>query len=461
MEAKEVANIVSTAKEYYWPHFAHDASWFDLSTSIIASAEGPYMVDLQGNRLLDVSSAGGPYILGANHPEVMEAMFKQLKKVPGPCAPSFASTPALILLAEKLASISPGNMKYTIFSSNGTDANETAIKIARNYWKLKGQGSKYKIIGRTRGYHGISLGTSAVSGHIFRRTPFEPLMGGVFHISAPFCYRCPYNMIHPECGMQCAQELRRTIEFEHPSTVACFIAEPTIGGGGVIPPPPGYMKMVRGICDEYDVLMICDEVINGFGRSGYWFDSEKQGVVPDMLTMGKGIAAGCGPLAGTHVKPEIYEPFAGTKVLQHGYTYGGMGYLAAAGLAGIEYIENNNLLARVRDLEPKIRKELEMIQNDSPIVGDVRVNGTMVALELVKDKKTKDQFPANEPYQGNLAVCQLAGQVGFQNGVLMMCSPWYGNIFLYLLPLNIKDEELDKIFNTTAIVLREIEKKFL
>jgi putrescine aminotransferase len=388
-------------------------------------------------------------------------MIAQIKKAASPGPSMFAPTPPLILLAEKLASISPGNMKYTIFGSNGTDANETAFKIARNYWKLKGQVGKYKVISLIRGYHGMGLGTGSASGHTFRRTPFEPLAAGFVHINAPFCYRCPYDMSHPDCGLQCAQELRRAIAFEHPSTVACFIAEPTIGGGGCIPSPPGYMKIIREICDENDVLMISDEVITGFGRSGKWFDSDKNGVVPDMITMGKGISAGCGPLAGVHVGPELYEPFIGKSALQHGYTYGGMGYLAAAGLAGIEYIEKNNLLARVQELESKIRRAMGTIQNDSSIAGDVRVNGTMAAMELVKDRQTKESFPADEPYQGNLAVSQLAAQVGMRNGVLLTCSPWYGNILMYLLPLNVKDEELDMIFGASAEAVKEVEKKFL
>jgi adenosylmethionine-8-amino-7-oxononanoate aminotransferase len=221
------------------------------------------------------------------------------------------------------------------------------------------------------------------------------------------------------------------------------------------------MKMIREICDENDVLMISDEVITGFGRSGKWFDSEKNGVVPDMITMGKGISAGCGPLAGVHVKPELYEPFIGTNALQHGYTYGGMGYLAAAGLAGIEYIEKNNLLARVQELEPMIRQAMETIQDGSSIVGDIRVNGTIAAMELVKDRKTKESFPADEPYRGNLAVSHLVAQIGMQNGVLLTCSPWYGNIMMYLVPLNLTDEELDIIFSATTKAVEEVELRFL
>jgi len=456
MKSSEIDKLVSTAKEYLWPAFGRDTSVFGTPVSIIKSGEGRHIVDSFGNRLLETMSCGAASPLGFNLPELVEAVIDQIKKVNVTTPAMFAPTEPVIWLAEKIASISPGDMKYTIFVSNGTDANETAIKIARQYWKIMGKGTKYKIIHRYPGdYHGISLGTSSASAHPFRRIPFEPLMAGFIAIHAPNCYRCPYNLTCPECDLLCAQELRKVIEFEDPSTIACFMVETTNTGLGMIPSPPGYMKMIRDICDEYEILLIVDEVITGFGKSGFWFDSEKHGIVPEMISMGKGICWGCGALAGTHVKSKIAEAFTGKNVLQHGYTFGGMGYLAAAGLAGINYVEKHKLLDRVKEMSARLSKELGEIKDKSRIVGDVRVNGVLTGIELVKNKKTKELFP------DRFAVANLVHKVGRENGVLFACNTWYGDIIWLVPQLNMTDEELNLVFKALKKALIEVEKQFL
>ena len=455
MKPEEVDKLVSVAREYLWPTFGRDASFFGLPISIVRSGEGRHIIDSFGNRLLETNACGAAVSLGFNLPEIMEAVSDQMKKVINTTPNSFAPTEPVVWLAEKLASISPGSLKYTIFSSNGSDANETAIKIARHYWKIVGKGTKYKVIHRYPGdYHGMSLSTASASGHPFRRVPYEPLMAGFIAIHAPNCYRCPYNLTCPECSLLCAQELRQVIEFEDPSTVACFITESTNTGLGIIPPPPGYMKMIRDICDEYEILLIADEVITGFARSGFWFECEKYGIVPDMIAMGKNLSWGCGPLAGTHVKSEIAEVFTGKNTLQHGYTFGGMGYLAAAGLAGINYVEKHNLLARASEIGDKMARELGAIKDKSPVVGDVRVSGALVGMELVKDKATKEMFA------DRLAVANLVTKVGRDNGVLFNCSTWYGDIIWLLVALTMADEELILVFNAIDKAVAEVEKQF-
>lgn len=450
-----VDKLVSTAKEYLWPAFGRDASFFDLPVSLIRAGEGRHIIDSFGNRLLETMSCGAAASLGFNLPELVEAVFEQMKKIINTTPNLFAPTEPVVWLAEKLAAISPGSLKYTIFSSNGSDANETAIKIARHYWKIMGKGTKYKVIHRYPGdYHGMSLSMSSASGHVFRRVPFEPLMAGFIAIHAPNCYRCPYNLTCPECDLLCAQELRKVIEFEDPSTVACFITESTNTGLGIIPPPPGYMKAVRDICNEYEILLIADEVITGFARSGFWFECQKHDIVPDMLAMGKNLSWGCGPLAGTHVKSEIAEVFTGRNTLQHGYSFGGMGYLAAAGLAGIEYVEKHNLLARASEIGDKMSRELDALKEKSAVVGDVRVNGALVAVELVKDKVTKEIFP------DRVAVANLVNRIGRDNGVLFNCSTWYGDIILLLVALTMTDEELGLVFRVLGKAVAEVERQF-
>ncbi len=456
MKPEEVEKLVSTAKEYLWPAFGRDASFFDLPVSLIDSGEGRYITDSFGNRLLETMSCGAAASLGFNLPELMEAVSGQMKKILNTTPNLFAPTEPVVLLAEKLAAISPGSLKYTIFSTNGSDANETAIKIARQYWKIMGKGTKYKIIHRYPGdYHGMSLSMSSASGHLFRRAPFEPLMAGFVAIHAPNCYRCPYNLTCPECDLLCAQELGKVIEFEDPSTIACFITESTNTGLGIIPPPPGYMKMIRDICDKYEILLIADEVITGFARSGFWFECEKHGIVPDMLALGKNLSWGCGALAGTHVKSEIAETFTGKDTLQHGFTFGGMGYLAAAGLAGIAYVEKHNLLTRASEIGDKMSRELGAIKDKSAVVGDVRVSGALIGVELVKDKATKEIFA------DRAAVANLVNKVGRDNGVLFSCSTWYGDIIWLLVALTTTDEELDIIFNAVKKAVAAVEKQFL
>jgi len=450
-----VDKLVATAKEYLWPAFGRDSAFFDLPMSLISAGEGNYIIDSFGNRLLETNSCGAAASLGFNHPVLMAAMKKQMDRIANTTPNLFAPTEPVVWLSEKLAQISPGSLKYTIYSSNGSDANETALKIARHYWKIMGKATKYKVIHRYPGdYHGMSMSVSSASGHIFRRTPFEPLMAGFVAIHAPNCYRCPYDLTCPQCNLLCAEELRKVIEFEDPSTVACFITESTNTGFGIIPPPPGYMKRVSEICDRYEVLLICDEVITGFARSGFWFECEKQGIVPDMLALGKNLSWGCGPLAGTHVKSEIAEVFTSKNTLQHGYTFGGTGYLAAAGVAGIEYVEKHNLLARATEIGKIMARDLGAIKKKSAIVGDVRADAGLIAVELVKDKATKALFP------DRAAVAGVVGKMGRENGVLFNCSTWYGDIIWMLVSLTMTNDELGMIVSALDKAVAAVEKQF-
>jgi taurine-pyruvate aminotransferase len=453
-ESSEV--LISKAKKHLWPHFGHDATFFDGPMSIIRSAEGRTVTDILGNRYLESNSCGTANVLGFNLPEILEAIHEQINRIGNTTPNAFAPTEPLVLLAEKIASFYPGKLTHTLFSSNGTDANETALKIARQYWKIIGKGTKYKTISRyPRGYHGMSLNTLSASGHSFRRTAFEPLVAGFIHIHAPVCYRCPFNLCYSSCGLLCAQELRQVIEYEDPSTIACFIGEQTFGGGGIIPPPPGYMKLIREICNEYEILLILDEVVTGFGKTGTWFECEKYDIVPDMITMGKCLSWGTGPLSGTRVKSEIAEVFVGKNVMQHGYTFGGMGYLAAAGLAGIDYVQKHRLLERASDIGVKMTIELEQIKENSKVVGDVRVNGVLAGVELVQDKPSKKMF------DNRSAVSELVEKLGRENGVILNCFASYGNIINLCIPLTMTDDEMAMVVKAIGKAVAGVEERLL
>jgi adenosylmethionine-8-amino-7-oxononanoate aminotransferase len=449
-------DLVRLAQRFYVSGFGRSETFHAAPGAILASADGNYGTDIWGNRLFDTESCASACYLGFGLPAVMHAVREEMDRVPS-TTPLFVPTPPLLRLAEKVASISPGDLTYSVFGTNGTDATEGAVKLARQYWKVMGKGGKYKVLHRTPGdYHGMSLAMVSASGHTFRRAPYEPLMGGFVGFHAPNCYRCPYEKTYDECRLLCARELERTIQFEDPDTVACLITENTNTGLGIVPPPPGYMEMVRETCTRYDVLLIADEIITGIAKSGAWFESERRGIVPDMLCIGKSISAGVGPLALTHIREGIGRALVECSNVHHGFTYGGLSYLAAAGLAGLHYVETHDLMARARELERMTQARLGPLVDESPIVGDVRTTGSLQGIELVRDKESKQRF--EKPRE----VAALIADVGRRHGVLLSCQfPHYGNIITMFLPLTTTDEEHGMICDAIEDAVAQVEKSFL
>ena len=454
-EREHADTLTRLAREYYVSGFAKGRSYYDKPGSIIASTEGNYAIDVLGNRLFDTESCASASYLGFGLPEVMDALKSELARIPS-TTPLFVPTEPLLRLAEKLASLSPGDLKYSIFECNGTDATEGAIKIARQYWKACGKGGKYKVLHRVPGdYHGMSLGMSSASGHTFRRAPYEPLMGGFVSFNAPNCYRCPFEKTYPECRLLCARELERVIDFEDPDTIACVITECTNTGLGIVPPPEGYMEVIRDTCTRYGVLLVVDEIITGLAKSGAWFESEKRGIVPDILCIGKSISAGCGALAVTHMRDEIGQVIVETENMHHGFTYGGLAYLAAAGLAGLEYVEKHGLVERAREIGTITGTRLRSFAAQSAIVGDVRINGAIQGIELVRDKETKARF--DDPR----AVTSMVNEVGREHGVLLTCQfPHYGNTITMYLPLTSTNAELSMVCDAIEDAVKRVEKTY-
>jgi adenosylmethionine-8-amino-7-oxononanoate aminotransferase len=447
--------LVGLAREYYVSGFGRGEDFYGRPGSIIESAQGHYATDIFGNRLLDTETCASACYLGFGRAEVMSALRSEMERMPS-TTPLFVPTAPLLELGEKLASISPGNLKYSVFSANGTDATEGGIKIARQYWKALGKSGKYKVLHRVPGdYHGMSLAMVSASGHTFRRAPYEPLMTGFISFNAPYCYRCPFEKSLPDCRLLCARELERVIQFEDPETISCVITENTNTGLGIVPPPPGYMQLVRDICTRYGVLLVVDEIITGVAKTGAWFESEKHGIAPDILCIGKAISAGCGALAVTHISEPVGRVLVENSNVHHGFTYGGLGYLAAAGLAGIEYVEKHGLLARARQMELMFTERFQMLTSQSRVVGDVRASGALQGIELVMDKGTKQKFPDPK------AVAAFIGAVGREHGVLLNCQfPHYGNIITMYLPLTITDEELNLVYDSIEDAVTRVEKTF-
>ena len=458
MPEPTASSLRETAKSFLWPTFGKDPSFFDSAASIITSGRGSMITDVDGGQYLDASSSAFASTLGFNHPHVIEAMVKEMSNLVQNPSGWPASVPQ-VQLAEKLASLSPGSLRYTIFACNGTDANETAIKIARQYHKMRGDGSKYKVIGRKYNYHGMSLTTLAAGAVTPRRKYFEPLPGGFYHISPPYSYRNKYGDDYEASAEGYANELRELIELEDPSTVACYIGEQTVTARGVLPPPMGYMPRIREICDEYGVLLIVDEVVTGIGRTGAWLECSKYDYEPDIVTMAKGITAGHAPLSATHVKGEIAGAFFGAdeRFLQHGYTYGGMAVSCAAGLATIGFIEKTGLLATVESRNAEIAGRLEPLAANSPIIGDLRSHGMLFGLELVKDKVTKEVWPGAELG----AIGKKIAAVGKGLGVMLASYEYEGKMVLVLAPpLNVADGELDAMITALEAAVKAVEEQF-
>jgi len=363
-----------------------------------------------------------------------------------------------ILAAEKLSLVTPPGLNRVFWTLSGSDANETALKIARQYWKIKGQGTKYKVISRWESYHGSCLGSMSATGYRFRRIAFEPLMPGFIHMNPPYCYRCGYEKTYPECNVYCARELRRLIEYEGPSTIACWIGDMTIGGAGGINPPIEYPKIIREICDEYDILMIDDEVINGFARTGEWFDCQNYGITPDIITCGKGISGGYAPVAAAVVKDDIADEFTGEDVFQHGFTYAGLPISLSAVMACIDMMVELDMPSVVKKKSQYLMSKLREVERDSKIIGDLHGSGLSIGIDLVKNKETKE--PIANPREVATFIYRLGLEHGYKLGVWP--GSWIGESVMmsFLPPLIATKEELKSLSEAIAGFVKATEEKF-
>jgi taurine--2-oxoglutarate transaminase len=352
-----------------------------LNPVIIDSAKGNYFYDPSGKKYLDFSSMFVFSNLGHADPRVVEAIARQAARLPTAASP-FA-TEAKAKLAKLIAEITPGDIRKTFFSTSGAEANEGAIKVARMAT------GKEKIIARWRTYHGSTLGAMALSND-YRNWAAEPAIPGVIHCLDPYCYRCPFGLTYPGCDLQCAKHVEDVVRFEGGARrVAGFIAEPVVGSNGIVVPPDGYFQKIREICDRYEMAMMCDEVMSGFGRTGKWFAIEHWGVVPDVITMAKGISSGYVPLGATSIRPWLAEKFENNPWV-HGHTYSGHTLAMAAGIATIEAYRADGLVQRSAEMGEYLKKKALELMDKHPSVGDVRGKGLFVGMELVKNRKTRE-----------------------------------------------------------------------
>jgi adenosylmethionine-8-amino-7-oxononanoate aminotransferase len=373
-------------------HFTRMGSYAEgAEVPVIVRGEGCYVYDEVGKRYLDGLSALYCVNVGHGRAELGEAAARQAGELGFYTNWSYAH-PRSIELAARVAALAPGNLKRVFFTSGGSEAVESAWKLAKSYHAARGEPRRHKIVSRFLAYHGTSMGALTATGLPALREPFEPLTPGGRHAANTNSYRWKED----RDPLWAADSIEEAILFEGPATVAAVILEPVQNGGGCFVPQEGYFERVREICDRHGVLLISDEVICSWGRTGCWFGSERYGYVPDMITTAKGITSAYAPLGALIVGDHIAEPFLhGKAIFNHGFTFGGHPIACATALANIELLEREGLCQRVLENEGRLRATLESLR-DLPIVGDVRGAGYFQAIELVKDQETKETFDREE-----------------------------------------------------------------
>jgi adenosylmethionine-8-amino-7-oxononanoate aminotransferase len=382
--------------DHLWMHFTRMSAYRNAEVPTIVRGDGPYIWDANGRRYLD--GLAGLFVVQVGHGrgELAEAASKQAAELAYFPVWSYAH-PKAVELADRLAELAPGDLNKIFFTTGGGEAVESAWKLAKQYFKLTGKPTKHKVISRAIAYHGTPHGALSLTGLPELKAPFEPLVPSAFRVPNTNFYRAPEHGDDIEAfGRWAADRIAEVIEFEGPDTVAAVFLEPVQNAGGCFPPPPGYFERVREICDEYDVLLVSDEVICAFGRLGRYFGSDVYGYQPDIITCAKGLTSGYAPGGAMIASDRLFEPFArGTAMFAHGYTWGGHPVSSAVALANLEIFERERLNEHVAANSPAFRATLEKLL-DLPIVGDVRGDGFFFGIELVKDKATKETFDDDE-----------------------------------------------------------------
>jgi putrescine aminotransferase len=436
MKKMSIAELKAANARHLWHPMGHPGAARKTPPDIIARAEGSWIWDIDGHKMID--GVGGLWAnnIGCGRAEIHDAIVEQLRELSFFNVFSGTTHPRAIELAERVVGMmEPDGVGAVFFSGGGSDAVETALKLARQYWKIKGQADRTKYISLQQGYHGVHFGGMSVNGNTRFRRNYEPLLPGCFHIDTPWLYRNPYTDDPVRLGELCADLLERELLFQGPDTVAAFIAEPVQGAGGVIVPPPNYWPLIRQICDRHGVLLIADEVVTGFGRTGHLFGTRLWGVQADLWCFAKGISSGYVPLGATTISSKVAQVFtegdASLASVSHGTTYSAHPLAAAAALATLEVLERDNVVANAAVQGGYLQERLQAMGARFPVIGDVRGIGLMAAIELVSDRGTKEASPSS---------AKALGKEAYKRGAMVRTSG--ANIILSP-ALTITREEVD------------------
>ncbi len=422
-----VEDYAAMTRNHVFGTWRYQRAW---RPKVIVGAEGCRFKDVDGRSYLDFSSQLVCSNLGHSNERVKTAIADQAEKL-AYVNPGFTTAPAA-LLAKKLSEVAPGDLCKTFFSLGGAEANEAAVKIARFYTGVP------KLVARFRSYHGATSAAISLTGD--PRRHYAPLTPGVVHAPDCYCYRCPFGLEYPGCGVRCAEYIGDIIEMEGIGNVAAVFVEPIVGSNGILVPPDEYMPMLRRICDEKGVLLVADEVMTGFGRTGEWFCVNHWGVVPDIMTLAKGLTSAYIPLSATIVRKPISDFFEGDNLFCHGQTYANHPLPCAAGLAAVEEYERLGLVGQAKKMGEIMGRRLMELADDHLSVGDVRGKGLFWGVEPVRNRKTKEPFATRRQRFESTVLGKMASEA-LNRGVYVMAIL---NTMIIAPPLIVSEEEIDE-----------------
>jgi adenosylmethionine-8-amino-7-oxononanoate aminotransferase len=447
-----MTDLVKRDQRTLWHPFTQMSEWMDGRPIVIERGEGNYLIDTEGNRYFDGVSSLWVNLYGHDHPRIRAAIHEQLDRLAHSTLLGLASRPS-IELAERLIELAPPGLERVFFSDNGSTAVEVALKMAFQFWQQKGDPAareRTRFVALKDAYHGDTLGALSAGGIETFHEIFRPLVFDMLRAENAYCYRCPYELHHPECNIHCLESLDGILE-QHGHEVAAVIVEPLVqAAAGMRLLPHGWLRHVRELCDRHGTLLIVDEVATGFGRTGRMFACEHEGVSPDLMAIAKGITAGFLPLAATLTTEEIFNGFLGpvrdNRQFFHGHSYTGNALGCAAALASLEVFEAERVLDHVREVSVHLAHRLEALR-PLPTVGDIRQLGLMVGIELVRNRETKEPFPPGEGVGAQ--VCMAIRKYG------VILRP-LGDTVVLMPPLSAHREEIDHLIDVLAKCIAQV-----
>ena len=444
-------DLQKAARDHLWLHFTRMGGYQDVDVPIIVRGDGCYLEDSKGKRYLDALAGLFAVQIGYSYgDEVGRAAHEQMKELPFYTNWSYAH-PRAIELAHEVASLAPGDLNRVFFVSGGSEAVETAWKLARQYHAARGE-RRWKAIARRTAYHGTTMGALSINGIAALKNAYEPLVPDTLHVRNTNRYHRPAEETEEQFTAFLLDDLEETIEAAGPETVAVVVMEPVQNAGGSFTPPAGYFQGVRALCDRYGILLCADEVITGFGRTGEWFGSTKYDIRPDLITTAKGLSSAYAAIGAVIASDRVMEPFLASKAsFLHGITFGGHPVMAAIALKNIEIMKRERIVEHVAETGDTFRKTLEQLL-DLPIVGDVRGTGFFYAIELVKDKETRETFSDEECE--TLLRGFLSGAL-WERGLICRADDRGDPVIQISPPLIAGQEEFDRIAGTLGDVLTE------
>lgn len=430
-------NIAAIDRKYLWHPFTQMKDWEQEEPLVMVEGKGIKLTDAHGNSYYDSNSSLWVNVHGHRKKELDDAIRDQLEKVAHTTFLGLTNIPAS-LLAEKLVGIAPEGLERVFYSDSGSEAVEIALKMAYQYWQQKEdpEPSKKKFISLVNAYHGDTIGSVSVGGMDLFHAIYRPMLFETVQVPSPYCYRCPLGQERDSCGIACLRKVREVMEMQH-QEIAAVIMEPLVqGAAGMIMAPEGYLRGMRELCDEFNILLIVDEVATGFGRTGTMFACEHEGVSPDLMMVAKGITGGYLPLAATLTTQEIYRGFLADyedlKSFFHGHSYTGNQLACAVAIANLDLYEKEKLIVSLPEKIETIRKTLDRFENHIH-VGDIRQRGLMVGIELVQDRETKEVYPLKE---------RIGAKVTLEAKKRGMITRPLGNVLTFMPPLASTHEEL-------------------